>query len=131
MTTTKKTPTLAHRVPTEVTPVILAYAAWLEQQTGYKVDPMSVYLGSQLRSNFQKSEGNQKRIADRAAEIERERAARAASKAEREKAAKAKPTPAASKATPAPKRRRPAATVATDAGVVIAEQRHVDGTKEA
>ncbi|MDH6237894.1 hypothetical protein [Cryobacterium sp. CG_9.6] len=78
MSNTKKTPALAVYADKEVTPVIAAYAAWLEEQTGYKVDPLSVYLSSALRGTFQKSEGNQTRIATRAAELEAEARAKAA-----------------------------------------------------
>lgn len=100
MSNTKKTPNpapLAHRIPAEVTPVIAAYSAWLEEQTGYKVDPMSVYIGSQLRGTFQSSDQNQARLASRRAEIAKETEAKAARKAERTKAAQAK---AAAKAAP-------------------------------
>ncbi|WP_104195225.1 hypothetical protein [Cryobacterium sp. M25] len=78
MSNTKQTPALANYAAKEVTPVIAAYAAWLEEQTGYKVDPLSVYLSSALRGAFQKSEGNQARIATRAAELEAETKAKAA-----------------------------------------------------
>lgn len=79
MKNSKITAPLAHRVPTEVSPVIAAYATWLQEQTGVTIDPMSVYLGSQLRSTFQKGEANQARIAEAA----KARAARAAEKAQR------------------------------------------------
>lgn len=92
MSNTKNTPALANYAAKEVTPLITAYAAWLEEQTGYKVDPLSVYLGSALRGTFQKSEGNQKRIADRAAEIEVETKAKAALKLAAAEAAYAKAT---------------------------------------
>ena len=89
--------------------VINDFVDYLKETTGYDVDARSVYLGSALRGQFQKSEGNQKRIADRAAEIEQEkidRAARAeeraAAKAEREAARAAKAAePKAEKAAPA------------------------------
>ena len=142
---TSKTAPLAHRIPAEVSPVIAAYAEWLTEQTGYAVDPMSVYIGSQLRSTFQKSDDNQKRIADATKERAAREAAKAVRKAEREAAAAkkaagtkgdkpkaAKNTPT-TKTAPTPQRRRPlkGSTVATEAGVVIAEQRHIDATKEA
>ncbi|PXA68528.1 hypothetical protein [Cryobacterium arcticum] len=92
MSNTKKTPALAHYAAKEVTPVIAAYAAWLEEQTGYKVDPLSVYLASALRGTFQKSDGNQKRIADRAAELEAETKAKAARRLAAAEAAYAKAT---------------------------------------
>lgn len=112
MTNSKKTQNpapLAHRIPAEVTPVILAYSAWLEEQTGYKVDPMSVYIGSQLRGTFQKSEGNQTRLALQAAALAEREQAKILRKLERENAAAAKAAAqaaaqkAAPKAKPAPK----------------------------
>jgi len=92
------------------------YVDWLEAETGYPVDPITVQLASNLRGVFQKSAGNQKRIADAAAEKaaadavrEERRAAREAAalaKAAAVKAAPAKaPTPA--KAKPAPKKAAP------------------------
>ncbi|GAA1997259.1 hypothetical protein [Microbacterium pumilum] len=90
MTTSKKTqPTapLAHRVPAEVSDLIATYAAWIEEQTGYKADPMSVYLGSQLRSTFQKGESNQARLAQAAKDRAAKAAAKAKARAEREAAA--------------------------------------------
>mgnify|MGYP001581982967 CR=1 FL=1 len=89
--------------------VINDFVDYLKETTGYDVDPRSVYLGSALRGQFQKSEGNQKRIADRAAEIEQEKIdrakraeERAAAKAEREAARAAKAAePKAEKAAPA------------------------------
>lgn len=134
MTTSKKTQTtapLAHRVPAEVSDLIATYGAWLEEQTGQKIDSMSVYLGSQLRGTFQKSEGNQARLAAAtAARIKREadraeaqaaRQAEADKKAAEPKADKPapkRPTVKADKpvpATKAPARRRPTkpAAVAT------------------
>lgn len=104
MTTTKKTSNpapLAHRVPAQVSPVITAYAEWLSKETGYKVDPMSVYLGSQLRSTFQKGEANQARLAQAAKDRAARDAEKAQRKAEREAAAAAKA--AEPKTTPAPK----------------------------
>lgn len=89
--------------------VINDFVDYLKETTGYDVDPRSVYLGSALRGQFQKSEGNQKRIAARAAEIEQEKIdrakraeERAAAKAEREAARAAKAAePKAEKAAPA------------------------------
>ncbi len=86
--------------------VINDFVDYLKETTGYDVDPRSVYLGSALRGQFQKSEGNQARIAARAAEIEQEKIdrakraeERAAAKAEREaaRAAKAEEKAAAAK----------------------------------
>lgn len=106
MTTTKKTSNpapLAHRIPAEVSPVITAYAEWLTEQTGYKVDPMSVYIGSQLRSTFQKTPANQQRIAESAKARAAQDAAKAARKAEREAKVAEKTTPVPAP-KPAPKR---------------------------
>jgi hypothetical protein len=141
MTTTnnsKTTAPLAHRVPAEVTALINSYAAWLTEQTGYTVDPMSVYLGSQLRSTFQKGEANQARIAQAAKDRAALDAAKAKAKAGREaaavaKAAAPKDKPAAkATAKPAAKKAAPkhptktGATIATTEGVVIAEQNHIE-----
>ncbi|QEO08802.1 hypothetical protein [Protaetiibacter larvae] len=129
---------LAHRVPAEPTALILDYCRWLKEQTGYDVDPMSVYLGSALRGAFKKSPGNQKRLAAQAERIAAEKVAREqrraerAAKVEKPKVEKPKPAPKgkATKAAPAPSRRRPlkGSTVATAEGVVIAQQRHIDLT---
>lgn len=99
--------------------VIQDFVAYLEETTGYAVDARSVYLGSALRGQFQKSEGNQARIAARAAEIEQEKIdrakraeERAAAKAERDaaRAAKAEEKAAApAKEKSAPKAKAPAA----------------------
>lgn len=60
MTTTKNTqPVTPSRKPlaeykdATVTPLIQEYADWLTANTGVKVDPLSVFLGSALRSRFQ------------------------------------------------------------------------------
>lgn len=90
--------------------VINDFVDYLKETTGYDVDPRSVYLGSALRGQFQKSEGNQARIAARAAEIEQEKIdrakraeERAAAKAEREAARAAKAAePKTEKAEKAP-----------------------------
>lgn len=101
--------------------VINDFVDYLKETTGYDVDPHSVYLGSALRGQFQKSEGNQKRIAARAAEIEQEKIdrakraeERAAAKAEREAARAAKAeekaaAPAKEKAAPKTAAKAPAA----------------------
>lgn len=46
-----------------IPPLMVEFAAWLEKETGVPVDARSVYLGSALREKFQKSDGNQKRLA--------------------------------------------------------------------
>lgn len=133
----KGEPALALYADKVVTPVIEDFSEWLTAQTGYEVDPMSVFLGSALRSTFQKSEQNQERIAasaqaklDAIAAREERAEAREAARAEKEaakaakaaepkapKAAPAKKAPAAAAkapakkaaAAPAPVRRRPIA----------------------
>jgi sRNA-binding protein len=118
------------------------YAQWIEEQTGYKADPMSVYLGSQLRGTFQKGDANQARIAQAAKDRAAREDAKAKAKAAREAAAAAKAAEpktdkpvakAAPKAAPkkvAPKRPTKAgSTIATAEGVVIAEQTHIDAVQ--
>lgn len=125
---TKGEPPRANYAEKAVPTVIQNFAEYLTAQTGYEVDLRSVYLGSALRGEFQKSPENQKRIADRAAEIERERAERAqkaeeraAAKAEREaaraaKAAEPKESKAkAATAKAAPAKKAPTKTAAAKA----------------
>lgn len=126
---TKGEPPRANYAEKEIPTVIQNFVDYLKEQTGYEVDPRSVYLGSALRGEFQKSPENQKRIADRAAEIEQERIdrearaeERAAAKAEREAAKAAKAAePKAEKAAPksaaktAPAKKAPAKTAAAKA----------------
>ena len=98
------------------------YADWLTRETGYEVDPRSVYLGSSLRGTFQKSDENQERIAARAREIEEQAAAkeqrkldRAAAKEEREaeRARKAEEREAAKAAKAAEEKSAPAKKTAS------------------
>jgi hypothetical protein len=154
MTTTKKTSNpapLAHRVPAEVSATIHEYSLWLSEQCGVKIDPLSVYLGSQLRGTWQKSAERQAELAAEAKARAARDAAKAKARADREAAAaaKAQAQVAADKVAPvkvsrkaqdkinavmpkpaakAPARRRPVkgATVATTEGVVVAEQNHID-----
>lgn len=116
----KPLPTRAALAAKPITPVMAEYVAWLEAETGYPVDPMSVQLSGLLRPTFQKSTGNQKRLADTAARVAAEKVARAERAAAR--AAKPVPEPKVAKVStpkpapkpitrpkvqPAPKRRRP------------------------
>jgi len=66
-----------------ITPTMERFAVYIEEQTGVKVDPQSVQLGSALRGAFQKSDENQQAIADRKVEMEREAEERAQRKADR------------------------------------------------
>lgn len=95
---------LARFVDSPVTALQESFVEWIEANTGYKADPKSVQLGAVLRSEFQKSESNQARIAARKAELEQEaidRAARAAERAEKRAAKEAAKAEAA--ANPKPK----------------------------
>lgn len=83
---------LARYAEKDITPVTQDYINWLEEQTGVKVDPMSVQLASVLRGPFQKSEGNQERIAaakQRKIDEAEARATRAAERAEKKAAQEA------------------------------------------
>jgi len=59
MATKTTDPTTPSRKPlsdyadAKVTPLIQEYCDWLTENTGVKVDPPSVYLGSALRARFQ------------------------------------------------------------------------------
>lgn len=90
-------PPMASYAEKNITPTMQAFCEWIEEQTGYKPDPMSVQLSGVLRSTFQKSDFNQNRLAERKAEKERiaqeiadRKAARAEAKAERAAARAAK-----------------------------------------
>jgi hypothetical protein len=87
---TKGEPQFASYAEKTITPVMEDFAEWLTAQTGYKVDPLSVQLGSALRGTFQKSEFNQNRIATRAEEREAEAQAKLDRAAEREEKRAAK-----------------------------------------
>lgn len=102
MTTTNKS-TVAPRAAfaaKPISPLMAEYVAWLKTETGYDVDPMSVQLSGVLRGTFQKSEGNQKRIADAAAALAAEKVAKVVRAAQRKAAAEAKAAEKA-KAVPA------------------------------
>lgn len=77
---TKNTPPRAHYAEKEITLVMETFVAYIEAQTGYKADPRSVQLSGVLRGAFQKSEGNQRRLADQKAATQA-RAERAAARA--------------------------------------------------
>ena len=53
MTTKKPAAPRAEYADKAITPTMQAYAAWLTEQTGYPVDPRSVFIGSALRVAFQ------------------------------------------------------------------------------
>lgn len=108
---TKGEPQFANYAGKNVPPVIQEFAEWLTAETGYEVDLRSVYLGSSLRGQFQKSEGNQARIEARAQEIVAEREARAQAKIDR---AAAKETRAAERAAAKAEREAAAAAKAAE-----------------
>lgn len=95
MSTKPNTAPLARYADKKVTPVITDFVEWLQNQTGVEVDPLSVYIASALRGEFQKSEGNQKRIAAQRAQREAEAKARADRKVARAEEAAAKQSEAA------------------------------------
>lgn len=77
-----------------ISPLMTEYIAWLKAETGYDVYPMSVQLSGVLRGTFQKSAGNQKRIAaiaTRKAADDKARAERKAAAPKVEKAVAKKP----------------------------------------
>lgn len=77
---------LARYVDKDVTPRMQEFADWMREQTGYEVDPRTVYLSSVLRPVFQSSDENQKRLADRREEVAEERAVAAEKRAVRKEA---------------------------------------------
>ena len=92
----------ANLVEKDITPVMDAFVDYIKRETGYDADPRSVQLGAVLRGDFQKSPENQKRIADRKAELEAEAEAREERAAERERK-RAEKAAAPAKEKPAPK----------------------------
>lgn len=80
-------PPLANYADKKITPVMEDFVSYIEEQTGYKVDPLSVQLSGVLRGRFQKSDFNQSRIAERKQAIVDEAEARA-QRAEERAAAK-------------------------------------------
>ena len=101
---TNTAPLAAHAAKA-LTSTMQTYAEWLTEQTGYKVDPLSVQLGSALRGTWQ---------------AEQRAAKQAPAKAPAKKAPVQKAT------VPAKPRVARGATIATAEGVVIAEQRHIE-----
>jgi len=96
-----------------VTPLMQEFCDWIEREVGVKLDAdarRAVYLGSALRTEFQKANAAAKQAAPT---VPAKRAPR-----------KAAPKPAAEVA-PKPRAQR-GSTIATPEGVVIAEQRHVE-----
>ncbi|MGV8881128.1 MAG: hypothetical protein ACOH19_03160 [Rhodoglobus sp.] len=88
MSNPKKTPAQAHYGQKAITPVMVEFIKYLEAETGYKVDPISVQLASLLRGRFQKSPANQTRLAEKAAAVETARKSRSERAAVSHKAAK-------------------------------------------
>ena len=94
----KGEPALAAYAEKNIPTRMQEYVDWLERETGYAVDPRSVYLSSALRGTFQKSDENQERIAARAKEIEEQAAAREQAKIDRAAAKEAREAERAEKA---------------------------------
>lgn len=110
MSNTKK-PELAAYAEKAITPVMRDYIAWLEKETGYKVDPVSVQLSSMLRPAFQKSETNQKRLALQSARAAERKQAKLLRRVEKENAeAERNEQPEKPALAPKPARSRKAAT---------------------
>lgn len=111
---TKKTNTapLAAHAAKHITPTMQTFAEWLTTQTGYKVDPLSVQLGSAPRVTWQAEPRGAKEAASTA-------------KPKRAPRKPAEKPAAVKKAAPKPRAKR-GATIATPEGVIIAEQRHVE-----
>lgn len=108
-----KKPELAAYAEKAITPVMREYIAWLEKETGYKVDPVSVQLSSMLRPAFQKSDTNQQRLALQSARAAEREQAKLLRKVERENAAAEKATAGPKAEKPAPKPVRRSAKPAT------------------
>ena len=94
-----KTPALTRYVEKDISTVLQDFTSWLEDQTGYPVDPRTVSLAIDLHSTWQRGPENQKRIAEARARREADTVARAERKAAREAAAAEK---AAASAAPKP-----------------------------
>lgn len=98
-----------------VTPLMQEFCDWIEREVGVKLDAdarRAVYLGSALRTEFQKANAAAKQAAPT---VPAKRAPRKAA---------IKPE-AVAEVAPKPRSRR-GATIATPEGVVIAEQKHVE-----
>ena len=107
------TPALAKYADKPISAVHESFIGWLEEQTGYPVDPQTVAIAINLHSTWQKSDGNQKRIADMKARNAAEavaraerKAAREAARAEKDAATPPAPAPTAAQAKPASIARR-------------------------
>lgn len=77
--------TFAERAASEPTELHKAFAAWLEEQTGVKVDLKTVQLATTMRMDFQRSDENQAHLAERKAAAKAKKdAAAAATRARKE-----------------------------------------------
>ena len=100
-----KTPALTRYVEKDISTVLQDFTAWLEDQTGYPVDPRTVSLAIDLHSTWQRGPENQKRIAEAKTRREADAVARAERKAAREAAAAEKAAaPVVVKAAPVTKK---------------------------
>lgn len=111
MPTKKPTAPRAEYATKPVTPLMNEFCDWIEREVGVKLDAnarRAVYLGSALRSEFQKANRAEKQATPAPKRTPRNAAPKTAAK-------------------PAPKpRAKRGATIATPEGVIIAEQRHVE-----
>src|SRR3546814_8085432 len=70
--------TFAERAAAEPTELHKAFAKWIEEKTGQKVDLKTVQLASVLRMDFQRSDENQAALKERKAKAEQVEADRVA-----------------------------------------------------
>jgi len=82
-----KTPAFEKYATKPVSAVHGSFIAWLEEHTGYPVDPQTVAIAINLHSTWQRGPENQKRIAEAKARRDADTVARAERKAAREAAA--------------------------------------------
>jgi dihydropteroate synthase len=71
----------------DITPAMEAFAEWLREVTGYKVDPRTVALAGSLRADFQSSDFWKADARNTKSNAEANKAARAKEVAERARAA--------------------------------------------
>lgn len=134
MSTKKPTAPRAEYAAKPVTPLINEFCDWIEREVGVKLDAdarRAVYLGSALRTEFQKANRSEKQAALDSITVPAKRAPRKAAAAKLGKAlVDAGVNEAISEIAAEVVKRAPrtlkGSTVATADGVVVAEQRHVE-----
>lgn len=120
MATKKTTAPRAEYATKSITPLMREFCDWIEREVGVKLDAdarRAVYLGSALRSEFQKANRAEKQAALESITVSVKRTPRARKAADAETV------------KPAPRPRKGATIAATGHDgkpAVIAEQRHVE-----